>query len=157
MRVVVTPAEGSPAVSTLDVVAAVADPVACVDTWRETGADAVLVDADADVLTTIREADGGDEVPLVLVTDRDHTTAPADALLSPAAIDDADAAVDRARTARDYRKAVTALFEACHGRDIGRPEPEILELRRAADSAYDELEEIPPSVFYAGVDHEGWP
>jgi hypothetical protein len=158
VSVVVTPDAVTPAASALDIVAVATDPAACVTTWRDSDADAVLVDsADDAILTTIREEPGGDEVPVVFVTPADYTEAPADAVITPNA--DAatvSAAVERARTARDYRLAVTALYAACQGRDIGQPEADIRDLREAADRAYENLDGIPPSVFYAGPEKERW-
>lgn len=150
MPVVVTPEPRSPTLALLDAVTVAPTAAASVTAWRESDATAIVVDSmDRSLSEEIRAQPDGQTVPLVLVTTENPTDGPADALLAP----DADAetvfaTIERAEAARDYRQAVTELFVACKDREIGQPREDILELRKAADDAYERLDELPPSAFY---------
>lgn len=156
MSVVVTPDAGSPVLDALDVVAVAPTPAEGVTTWRDADADALVVDSgDERLVASVRDEPDGAAVPIVLVTSAAHPEAHADAVLSPDAdADEATDAVQRAVTARDYRDAVTALYEACRDRTFGHPDDRILELRAAADRAYERLDEIPPSILHASPDRQ---
>ena len=156
MPVVVTPEPRSPTLDALDVVAVVADAIASVTAVQDEGADALVVDSDDTTLVAaIRDAPGGADVPVILISTDEDWTGPADAILHPDA--DPEAAVDaieQARAAAEYRDAVGELYEACRGRAAGRPEQSIRDLRAAADDAYEDLDDLPPSAFHPSSDTE---
>lgn len=156
MPVVVTPEARSPILDALNVVSVVPDAAKCVAEVEAEGADALVVDTDdTTVVTTIRDAPSGADVPVILISTDEDWMGPADALLHPdaepsAAVD----AIERARSAATYRTAVGELYEACRGRAAGRPEQSIRDLRATADEAYEELDELPPSAFHPTPDAE---
>lgn len=156
MPVVVTPEARSPIIDALNVESVVPDAAASVAEVEDTGADAVVVDSDDTTLVTaIRDASGGADVPIILISTDEDWMGPADAILHPdaepsAAVD----AIERARSAATYRTAVGDLYEACRGRAAGRPEQSIRDLRATADEAYEDLDELPPSAFHSTMDDE---
>lgn len=156
MSVVVTPDARSPVLDAFDIVSIVSDPQESVAVWRDTDADALVVDSiDTALLDEIRGVDDGPSAPVVLVTREDYPRGPADAVLAPDAdAPGARAVISRANDARAYRAAVTALFEACRGRDAGHHGSEVRRLRTRADEAYQALETVPPSVLYTPTDPE---
>lgn len=151
MSVVVTPDAHSAVLDELDVVSVVTDPRESVAAWRDTAADALVVDSiEYEFLDDIRAARDGTSAPIVLVTNETDVPGPADALLAPDADEHAArAAIQRARDARDYREIVTDLYEACQDREPGHPTDEIRRLREQADAAYRSLDDVPPSVLYS--------
>jgi len=95
--------------------------------------DVVVVDAAAvadpdGAVAAVRAADGG--VPVVSVgaagTDADVACPSADA-------DAVRAAVERARRVAEYRRSVSALYEQCRGRELGRPDEALRASRADAD------------------------
>lgn len=156
MPVVVTPESRSPALDALDVVSVVADAAASVAAVEDADADALVVDSpDPAVLTAIRNADGGSAVPVVLITTEEYPIGPADAVVAPDADTEvAQDAIDRAQAAAEYRTAVGDLYEACRNRSAGQPDESIRDLREAADHAYEDLDELPPSAFHPSADDE---
>lgn len=149
MSVVVTPDSRSPVLSSLDVSATEHDPAESVATWRDAGADAVVVDSvDEWVVDVIRAAAESCFVPVLVVTTDERPSGAADATLHPEAdAADARAAVEQAVAARDYRRVVAALYEACRGRGAGQPDQQLRDLRAEADRAFEALDEVPPSAF----------
>lgn len=150
MSVVVAPEVRSPVLDALDVESVAAAAADAVDAWQASAVDALVVDTmDDRFVDALRAADGGDNVPLVLVTTDDSPEAPVDAVLTPDAdADTAASAVGNAVSARDYRQAVSDLYDACQGRELGNPDPSLRDLRAVADEAYAELDDIPPSIFH---------
>lgn len=151
MSVVVTPDIRSPVLDTFDVAAVVRTVEASVAEWRDVQADVLVVDStDADLLREIRATPDGQGIPVVQVTTGDPANGPADAFLDvDADADTAADAVSQAIRVRDYRVALANLYDACMAREPGQPDDEIRALREIADRAFDELDEYPPSIFYA--------
>lgn len=120
-----------------DVVAVDAEAVS--DAVARDDPDVVVVDAGAVadpacVVDAVRSTAHGTAVVAVGTTgtDADVTCAATDA----ASI---RAAVERARRVADYRRSVSALYEACRDRALGRPDEDIRDYRRDADAKFDDL------------------
>lgn len=98
----------------------VADLMGVVDAVREDAPDAVVV--------VVGARDGGD--------------------VSCATSDEQSvrAAVERAHHIAKYRESVSALYEACRGRALGRPDGDLREFRATADERFEDLPGDPEAV-----------
>ncbi|MCG1002140.1 MULTISPECIES: hypothetical protein [Halobacterium] len=129
------------------------DAAAVRDAVARDGADVVVVDtvsvADpAAVVDAIRSAT---DAAVVAVG-----TTGLDADVECASVSEASvrAAVERARHIAAYRDSVSALYEACRERALGRPDEAVRERRRNADEQFDSLPDD-RAAFAAALRSEG--